>query len=240
MQDKRVNIYKIKNNSNLDKLAVQWYNKSNICVTELNMDMQSLQEKLDIDKWLNSEKLRRDLCGEYDYCAYCENESEFPCAYALTRLQEKLQSAPLNPPQKAINEIAATVIEFNCATTGKRYVKTFAEKLAETKNEQKNNLIAIEQIFNSHGVKGKMTRKYVNFRFKRKLLAVVSLNRGCLRLQLALSPAEYDNKKFPHDDYAAKKCYSKVPYSMKIQSALSLKRARKLIEDVFETLDESK
>lgn len=204
------------------------------------MDIQKLQETLDIDKWLNSEKLRRDLCGEYDYCAYCENEDEFPCAYALTRMQEKKNLISINLPIKTINEVVATVVKFNCVTSVKRHVKSFAEKLAETRNGQKENLNAIEEIFNSYGISGKMTRKYVNFRLKRKLLAVVSLNRGCLRLQLALSPIAYDNKKFPHDDYSTKKCYYKVPYSMKIQSALSIKRARKLIGDLIERINENK
>lgn len=201
------------------------------------MDTQKLQETLDIDKWLNSEKLRRDLCGEYDYCAYCENESEYPCAHAFIRMEDKLKAITVEAPEKVKAEVAATIAEKdNSVITTKRYVKSFAEKLAETKGMQKENLAALLEVFTDLGVKSRMTRKYVNLRYKRKLLAVISLNRGCLRLQLALFPEDYDVKHYPHDDYSNKKCYSRVPYSMKIQSALSVKRARKLINDAFDKI----
>lgn len=199
------------------------------------MDTQKLQETLDIGKWLNSEKLRRDLCGEYDYCAYCENESEYPCAHAFIRMEDKLKATGVDAPEKVKAEIAATVTDKKTSVIAtKRYIKSFAEKLAETKGMQKENLATLLEVFTTLGVKSRMTRKYVNLRYKRKLLAVISLNRGCLRLQLALSPEEYDIKHYPHDDYSYKKCYSKVPYSMKIQSALSVKRARQLINDAFD------
>ena len=34
-----------------------------------------LQEKMDVSKWLDSEQAHRDLCGNYEYCAFC-NKAE--------------------------------------------------------------------------------------------------------------------------------------------------------------------
>ena len=28
----------------------------------------TVQKKIDYDKWIESEKLHRDLCGSYDFC----------------------------------------------------------------------------------------------------------------------------------------------------------------------------
>lgn len=71
------------------------------------MKKQDLQKKLDIEKWLESEVKGRDMCGAYDFCAYCENETELPCASAYERLQNtsvkpaaKKKSAPKTTAKK--------------------------------------------------------------------------------------------------------------------------------------------
>ena len=48
-----------------------------------------LQEKMDVSKWLDSEQAHRDLCGNYEYCAFCNKAEEFPCANAYVRMTEK-------------------------------------------------------------------------------------------------------------------------------------------------------
>ena len=41
-----------------------------------------LQQKMDIQKWLDSETRHMDMCGHYDYCGYCNKYEETPCANA--------------------------------------------------------------------------------------------------------------------------------------------------------------
>ncbi len=48
------------------------------------MELKELQEKLDAEKWLASEKAGKDVCGEFDYCAKCDKEAQYPCAAAYT------------------------------------------------------------------------------------------------------------------------------------------------------------
>ena len=31
----------------------------------------TVQKEIDYDKWIESEKLHKDLCGSYDFCKYC-------------------------------------------------------------------------------------------------------------------------------------------------------------------------
>jgi hypothetical protein len=44
-----------------------------------------LQEKLDIQKWKDSEEKGADTCGEYAYCANCDKTQETPCAVAYNK-----------------------------------------------------------------------------------------------------------------------------------------------------------
>ncbi len=50
-----------------------------------------VQKKIDYDKWLESEKQKRDMCGSYDFCKYCKKELENPCANAVEAIQHALK-----------------------------------------------------------------------------------------------------------------------------------------------------
>lgn len=55
------------------------------------MDLQSKQNKFDREKWGESSKLGRDLCGTYDFCAFCDKSLEYPCANAMQKLVDSKQ-----------------------------------------------------------------------------------------------------------------------------------------------------
>lgn len=54
-------------------------------------EFASLQEKIDVEKWLASEKAGRDLCGAMTWCVYCVKAETYPCAKAQFR--EKMAEA---------------------------------------------------------------------------------------------------------------------------------------------------
>ena len=73
---------------------------------------EELQGRLDVDKWLESEREERDLCGSYGYCAYCDKTEEFPCANAYVRMTERERDAEQQEALAAADvagEEAATV-----------------------------------------------------------------------------------------------------------------------------------
>ena len=73
---------------------------------------EELQGRLDVDKWLESEREKRDLCGSYGYCAYCDKTEEFPCANAYVRMTERERDAEQQEALAAADvagEEAATV-----------------------------------------------------------------------------------------------------------------------------------
>ena len=49
------------------------------------MKLEKEQKRLDEEKWLKSEKEGRDVCGEFDYCKFCDKANAHPCATALSK-----------------------------------------------------------------------------------------------------------------------------------------------------------
>ncbi len=49
---------------------------------------KELQARLDVEKWVASEKAGKDLCGTYSHCAFCkmQEEYEYTCARAVRRM----------------------------------------------------------------------------------------------------------------------------------------------------------
>lgn len=49
------------------------------------MEECELQAILDREKWMESEREMRDVCGEFPYCAQCDKTDAYPCAAAYRR-----------------------------------------------------------------------------------------------------------------------------------------------------------
>ncbi len=54
------------------------------------METIQQQRKIDYDKWLESEKKHKDMCGSYDFCKYCNKKLENPCAKAVEAISKAL------------------------------------------------------------------------------------------------------------------------------------------------------
>lgn len=52
------------------------------------MDKIALQAKLDEQKWNDSVSNHRDMCGAYDYCAFCDKSVALPCATAFEEMNK--------------------------------------------------------------------------------------------------------------------------------------------------------
>lgn len=51
-------------------------------------NVQNLQAVIDVDKMLNSQRLKRDLCGEYaPFCDFCDKSVRYPCAHAYVKMK---------------------------------------------------------------------------------------------------------------------------------------------------------
>ncbi len=65
------------------------------------MDKIALQAKLDEQKWNDSVTNHRDMCGGYDYCAFCDKSVALPCASAY---EEMNKPKVVEKPQPAVVE----------------------------------------------------------------------------------------------------------------------------------------
>ncbi len=64
------------------------------------MDLEELQKTLDKEKWIESEKIGRDLCGEMPYCVNCRKEVENPCAKAYSAFYLQPKTKKRGGPKK--------------------------------------------------------------------------------------------------------------------------------------------
>ena len=51
-------------------------------------EINSSQKKIDYEKWIESEKKHKDMCGSYDFCKYCDKSLENPCARAVDAISK--------------------------------------------------------------------------------------------------------------------------------------------------------
>lgn len=70
-------------------------------------NLAEIQQVIDNDKFLNSKKLRGDLCGRYaPFCKNCDKSVPKPCAVAYVRMKIKegmevqMEDIPDNTPEE--------------------------------------------------------------------------------------------------------------------------------------------
>ena len=80
---------------------------------------EQLQEKLDIEKWNDSQAKGADTCGEYKFCKFCDMKEDMPCAKAYNKAEEA--------------EVAATVVKETKTATKKTAAKKPAAKKTVSK-----------------------------------------------------------------------------------------------------------
>lgn len=74
-------------------------------------NLAEIQQVIDNDKFLNSQKLRGDLCGRYaPFCKNCDKSVPKPCAVAYVRMkikegmEVKMEDIPDEAPEETVAE----------------------------------------------------------------------------------------------------------------------------------------
>ena len=71
------------------------------------MNYQTKQDELDVKKWLASEEKGADACGDFDYCACCDKNEQFPCAHAAEKKAKESKPATKKSAAKSAAKPAA-------------------------------------------------------------------------------------------------------------------------------------
>lgn len=99
-------------------------------------DLKKLQDKLDLIKWFDSEDRRRDMCGTYSYCAFCNKYIPNPCAVSMTKYMNSNQVDTLQIGLLKVGDEEAGLIES---------VQTAAREVEEEINIQEVKQTVLEK-----------------------------------------------------------------------------------------------
>lgn len=211
-----------------------------------------LQNKIDVEKWLESETKHFDMCGSYDYCAFCNKEEYTPCANAFERMTaqreaerlaaleaEAAADAAANDDDEADEIISlGKVVDIETVMKKKAARKSlsFAEKYAlsdEIVNERYAVLKAAltDTPKGTPKIKSRISKQCDTYRRNGDIVAKITIIGTSLRINLPLDcdAPEFNTGKMPHTDTGHKKVYAEVPFQFKVNSKLALKRALTLI-----------
>jgi len=208
------------------------------------MDKNELQIKLDIQKWNDSQINHRDMCGEYDFCAFCDKKSERPCANAYEKMNnpqkaKKKKAAKKQPDVRALDNSLGKKFNYGkvVAKKANRKSLTFAEKYALASDTIKERYEILKDALlqtpkKSAKIKSRISKQCDTYRRNGEIIAKITLIGTSLRLNLNLdcNSEEFSDGKTPHVDMSHKKVYEMVPFQFKVNSKLAVKRALALIE----------
>lgn len=79
-----------------------------------------LQQKLDIQKWVDSQANGADTCGKYEYCEYCDKTAENPCAKAYLKAHKPAAPAKKPAAKKPAPKACASSAKKTCASPAKK------------------------------------------------------------------------------------------------------------------------
>lgn len=99
-------------NNHKIKLNRLWFDRMRKSkhIWENTMDKFVLQAKLDKQKWDDSVINHRDMCGAYDYCAFCDKSIAMPCATAFEKMNEpKPAPAPVQEEVENVTELHSSL-----------------------------------------------------------------------------------------------------------------------------------
>lgn len=220
-----------------------------------SMNRAQLQEMIDLKKWYDSEANHKDMCGSYDFCAYCDKSISLPCGAAYEKAntpapaaQPATQYVPTPTPRKKASH--KQHVTQQDSSLGKRfdYSKvmakkaarkslTFAEKYALSSDIIKERYAQMQAALTdtpkgAPKIKSRISKQCDTYRRNGETIAKITIIGTSLRINLPLDPnaPEFNDGKTPHIDMGHKKVYEEVPFQFKVNSKLGLKRALALID----------
>ncbi len=200
-------------------------------------DERILQQKIDVDKWLDSENRHFDMCGNYDYCACCDKQSDTPCADAYMRMTENA-SRTVESTTRTI-DVLSQVVDMEEVTRKRAARKSlsFVEKYSIQSDVVKERYATLKNALTTTKkgappIKSRISRHCDTYRKNGVIVAKITIIGTSLRINLPLDPdaPEFNDGKTPHTATGHKKAYECVPFQFKVNSRLAVKRALKLIE----------
>jgi hypothetical protein len=114
---------------------------------------------------------------------------------------------------------------------------SFEERLDASEQELKDIYKDLKTYIESYGVKSRVANSGDSYRLHAVRYLKITVAGKKLKLYYNLSPADYKDSTIPFQDVSSKKIYADVPFAFKVRSALSIKRAKELIDDMMKKVE---
>ena len=191
---------------------------------------RELQQKMDVEKWLESETRHFDMCGSYDYCAFCDKSEETPCANAYLRMTAQNDAQEAEPEPSYDYPVEGDTEEVLGRHIDPEKYSLQSDIVKERYAALRAALTAVPK--GAPRIKGRISRQCDTYRRNGVIVAKITIIGKSLRINLPLDPdaPEFCDGKTPHENTGHKKVYECVPFQFKVNSKLALKRAIRLIE----------
>jgi len=111
---------------------------------------------------------------------------------------------------------------------------SFVERMLTADKEMKENYNELKNEILSWGVNSRISNSGDTFRLHRKTYVKLTIAGKSLKLYFALDPNAYKDSTIPVQDAGDKEIYKDIPLVFKVKSALSMRRAKELIQDAME------
>jgi hypothetical protein len=189
--------------------------------------MQELQNKLDIQKWIDSQRENRDLCGSYDFCSKCNKSLENPCAIAYTLFNTIEEEIEEIDEELEIEDDEEDDEEFAEISKEKYIQLTFLEKLGLASDKTKERYGLLCHSLAEKGIALRISKKHVLVKKNRKSIGKITLTKNALKIHLAVDPKSHEE--ISHLDYSHKKAYEEMPFTIRVTTKKSIKNAVSLV-----------
>ena len=152
----------------------------------------------------------------------------------IPAIRKKNAKAPEND-KRAEQFKSLTTPDIGTTRTGKKKIIRipFQERMSLAEPMLLAHYDELKNYILSYQVKSRISNAGDIFRLHKEEFVKITIAGKGLKLYMALNPEDYKDGPIPVDDASDKKMYKEIPLVFKVKSELSLKRAKKLIDDLM-------
>ena len=160
--------------------------------------------------------------------------STIPFDMIVPVIKKKNARAPEN--EKRAEQFKSVMTpDLGITRTGKKKIIRipFQERMAKADPMILGHYDELKNYILSYQVKSRISNTGDMFRLHKEEFIKITIAGKSLKLYMALNPEDYKDSPIPVDDASDKKIYKQIPLVFKVKSDLSLKRAKKLVDDLM-------
>gem|GEM_PF-2912297 len=145
---------------------------------------------------------------------------------------KKIEETPIEYVDDIPSEVVSDPLTLGDGGFGKKKPRPpFALRLRRGEDHIRSLYNEIKAEFLSYGLNSRISLNGDSFRLHAKTYAVIQVVGKSLKINFALATKDYIDSPIPFTDSGKQKRYEEIPFTFKVRSGLSVKRAKELIKD---------